>query len=145
MERDSIARCAALIAGAACVGAACHAAPWWACVPLLAPFFHTGWLHCLLNVWCLLGLVFACGARWRAMAVAWLAAAAFPYCLQSLPTVGLSGVCWAIMGWLTPRVRRRGLWWLTVAAWTALGLIMPGVNAWLHLWCFAAGLLLWRV
>jgi len=106
---------------------------------MLYHFFHANFLHALCNVWCLLALVFYYHIRWPEFALAWAVAALVPAFCITAPTVGLSGICFALMGIVFPRVARKGLYLSWMAGFLALGFLFPAVAAVLHLWCFAIG------
>lgn len=110
---------------------------------VLYPFFHTGMLHAVLNAWCWLGVVFIYDIRmWRLLA-AYLIAVAVPAGAfgMTVPTVGLSGVVFALFGAISFEVARRWHYQAWMATYLAVGFLFPGTNAWLHLHCYAMGLL----
>lgn len=115
-------------------------------VPLLPrltySFFHVGFLHCSLNCWALLCLVFYYRASLTKIVVAYLIAVSFPADTLGSPlTVGLSGVCFALMGLVAWRVRRKLYWQTWMGAFIAVGFLLPNVNAPLHLYCYVVGCL----
>lgn len=142
------AKTAALLIAAVAVAVAVATLPFAVAtlpaVVLLWPLYHACWVHLGLNVWCLLVLVWRmhCDVAmiFAALVIAW----AFPYEVFSVPTVGLSGVCWAMIGMLSPRVRQPEVWFTYISVYLAIGFLLPGVNAWLHAWCFVWGWLLWK-
>lgn len=107
---------------------------------LVYPFFHVNILHAGLNAWTMLCVVFYYDVPlWKIM-VAYLIAVSFPADILSSPlTVGLSGVCFALMGEIAFNVRRRLYWQVWVLGFIALGFMLPKVNAVLHLYCYLAG------
>lgn len=118
------------------------------------PFFHASILHCLVNCWVLLSVVF--GRRipiWQ-MAVAYIIAISYPASLfaslAESPAVGLSGLIFGLLGMVTMTTARP----LQIAAYMItfiiLGAIMPNIAWTLHLYCYIVGLLigfltLWKV
>lgn len=113
-------------------------------------FLHASFWHWLGNAWCLLSLVFYRQVGRGQLLLAYLIASAFPasfiYTLTGAevlaqPTVGLSGVCFALAGILTPPIsdKRHYLLWLTGAI--ALGFFFPLINNYIHLWSLGAGVL----
>lgn len=113
----------------------------WKC--LVYHFFHANIFHCLCNVWCLLSLVFAYPVKRWQMAAAFIIASLYPFLpspLSPLPTVGLSGVCFALMGMQAFVVGRKLLFFSWVIAFIAFGFLFPNNNAILHLYCYIAGL-----
>lgn len=115
----------------------------------LYPFFHASWWHCLINAWVLLSIVFLYDIDIVMMFGAFIVAASFPYNGLSflyaspvLPTVGMSGVCYALLGRYSLLVRRKlyyQCWWLFFIG---LGFLSPNSNAWLHLYCYLVGVVL---
>lgn len=132
----------------------------WKC--LTYHFFHANIFHCLCNVWCLLSLVFAYPVKRWQMAAAFIIASLYPFLpslnshlsplnsltaqrfaceeLSTIPTVGLSGVCFALMGMQAFVVGRKLLFFSWVIAFIAFGFLFPNNNAILHLYCYIAGL-----
>lgn len=111
-------------------------------------FFHVSFLHVLLNAWCLLSVVFLYDISWLTLLGAFLMAASFPVdslsvilpCAFSLPTIGLSGVCYALMGRIAFMTERKIYYQLWLWFYIALGFAFPNVNGWLHLYCYLVGL-----
>lgn len=101
-------------------------------------FFHVSFLHAALNAWCLLSLVFGYGVSLNKMLIAYIIAILCP-ATSDIPTVGLSGVCFALIGMVS--VGRNYIFLLFVAAILALGFFFPQSNGWLHLLCYLAGLI----
>jgi membrane associated rhomboid family serine protease len=116
----------------------------WKC--LTYHFFHANIFHCLCNVWCLLSLVFAYPVKGWQMAAAFIIASLYPFLpslnsqLSTLPTVGLSGVCFALLGMQAFVVGRKLFFFSWVIAFIAFGFLFPNNNALLHLYCYIAGL-----
>lgn len=115
---------------------------------LLYPFFHASFLHAAINAWCLLTLAFAYNVSLRMMITALVIAVSFPVdtmydILQVscflLPTIGLSGVCYALMGRMTFLVRRKMYYQTWIGFYLIIGFMLPNVNAWIHLYCYLAG------
>lgn len=114
-------------------------------------FFHSSIVHALLNAWCLLSVVFVFDVSLSLFITAFLAASLFPvdtlYHLMPLsslemPTVGLSGVCYALMGMMAFRVQRKLYYQAWLAFYIALGFIFPNTNGWIHLYCYTVGMLI---
>lgn len=107
------------------------------------PFLHVNFLHALCNAWCLLSIVFCYNATLGQMMTAYGVAITVPSgLLCDTPTVGMSGLCFALMGVVMQRVRRKRLLHLWVLAFIAMGLLFPNVNVQLHLYCFYLGIVL---
>lgn len=115
---------------------------------VLYPFFHASWLHCLVNCWCLLSIVFLYEISLPMLIGSFIVAASFPFNGLSflyasfLPTVGMSGVCYALLGRYSLLVRRKLYYQCWVLCFIGIGFIFPTSNAWLHLYCYAVGVLL---
>ena len=106
------------------------------------PFVHAGLVHALLNVWCLLSVVFLYNVGAWLILAAYISCAIFPECLMvDKPTVGFSGAVFFLFGSVSLRVRRKLYWIGWMAFYIAVGFIMPGTNGFIHLWCFVMGLL----
>lgn len=103
--------------------------------------FHVSPIHALLNAWCLLSIVFTHNiSSWRFL-TAYIVAIAVPEGLLSeIPTVGLSCVCFALLGSITFEVRRKIYFQFCMATYIAVGFLFPSVNAMLHLYSYLAGL-----
>ncbi len=142
------------------------------CTPwqrLAYPFLHASWLHCAINCWCLLSIVFAREIKPWQLIIAYIIAISYPVDLLSSPlaseatpspsspllpsaaqalspssplsTVGLSGFIFALLGTNSLQSRK---WYLNIAIiglFIAAGFLLPGINATLHLYCYLAGLL----
>lgn len=112
-------------------------------------FFHSSFLHMSLNLWCLLSIVFIYDTSLFLFITAFVVASLFPvdtlatilpYNTLSIPTVGLSGVCYALMGMIAYNVRRKLYYQAWLAFYIGIGFLFPNVNGWIHLYCYLAGL-----
>lgn len=112
----------------------------------LYPLFHVGLAHWALNAWCLVTLSFVYPISIWSLLVAYLISASFPVDSLSflydsaVPTVGASGVCYALVGRCTLLVRRKAYYTVWVLAFLSLGFLFPACNVWLHLYCYLCGL-----
>lgn len=108
----------------------------------LYPFYHVNLLHALLNVWCLLSVVFIYDTSLWRLVFAYVIALSVPSLLISTtPTVGLSGVVFALFGSISFEVERKTYYQLWMSAYLVVGFLFPNTNAWIHLYCYIAGLL----
>lgn len=129
---------------------------------LLYTFFHAGMVHAVINVWCLLSVVFIYDISiWRLL-LSYSIAATIPIdTLTSLcntvfidlnvlidtndlfnattPTVGLSGLVFVLFGSISFEVERKVYYQLWMIAYIIIGFLFPNTNAWLHLYCYLAG------
>ena len=107
-------------------------------------FFHASLLHWFANAWCLLSLFFIYEMSLRHMLSAYIIASIVPMCLFpssfSVPTVGLSGICFALMGRVALYVDKKLYYQAWLLFYLAVGFLFPGSNGWLHLYCYAAGM-----
>lgn len=116
------------------------------CSPLAArfvyPFFHAGLLHAAVNAWCFLSIVFLYDvSAWRLL-TAYIVAVVVPgFLLSEVPTVGLSCICFFLLGSLIFEVRRKLYFMSCMALYIAVGFLFPSVNALIHLYGYLAGLL----
>ena len=108
---------------------------------VLYPFYHAGLLHAMLNAWCLLSIVFIYDITLWRLALAYVIAVFIPaLCLSHIPTVGLSGVVFVLFGSISFEVGRKLYYQLWMLVYLAVGFLFPNTNAWVHLYCYAAGL-----
>lgn len=113
-------------------------------------FFHASFLHAALNAWVLLSIVFIFDISLYAIATAFIVGSLFPVNLLHeimpqaetllLPTIGLSGVCYALMGRVAFMVQKIWAYQAWLAFYIALGFVFPNMNGWIHLYCYLAGL-----
>lgn len=105
-------------------------------------FFHASLLHAAINAWCFISILFIYDVTWWRIAVAYLIAVSAPdVVLSSTPTVGLSAVCFALLGSIAFQVKRKLYYNGCMALYIVLGFLFPLVNGWLHLYSYVAGLL----
>lgn len=105
------------------------------------PIFHVTLLHALCNAWCLITLVFYYDLNCRKILTAYLIAVTIPsFILSAAPAVGMSGLCFALMGLTTFVVERRGLITSCVAVFLAVGFLFKSAAASIHLYCYLVGL-----
>ena len=110
------------------------------------PFYHVGILHALLNAWCLLSVVFIYDiSLWR-LCLAYAISISYPVNtlaylgVEALdPTVGLSGLVFALFGSISFEVGRKVYYQLWMLAYLIIGFLFPNTNAWVHLYCYLAG------
>lgn len=108
---------------------------------LVYHFFHASLLHWFANAWCLLSLFFIYNMSLRELTTAFVASSLVPLSmLPELPTVGLSGICFFLMGRIALSVRRKLYYQAWLAVYLALGFLFPNSNGWLHLYCYLIGL-----
>ena len=113
------------------------------CGPLcraIYPLFHANIIHAALNIWCLLSIVFIYDITiWRLL-FAYATAISIPTLfLSATPTVGLSGIVFALFGSISFEVGRKLYYQAWMFAYLILGFVFPNTNAWIHLYCYAIG------
>lgn len=109
---------------------------------LIYPFFHASFIHAFVNVWCLLGIVFLYDISFWRLLTAYIVAIFVPETLLSdIPTVGLSCVCYTLLGSLIFEVKRKLYFLLSMAVYIAVGFLFPAINASIHVYGYLAGLL----
>lgn len=113
---------------------------------LLFSLFHASAIHTILNLWCFLSLVFLYPVSTLQLAIAFFISVTAPDCvLFSTPTVGLSAVCYSLIGLLAP-VGQGALRLLRYLAfftpYLVLGFIFPSVNGLLHIYCMVASIII---
>ena len=111
-------------------------------------FFHASVLHAVLNVWCLLSLAFFYHVTATELVLSYCIASLYPVGWMhdvlgatAVPTVGLSAVCFALMGMVTYRVVRKRYYTACIVTLIGIGFLMPNVNAVIHLYAYLAALL----
>jgi membrane associated rhomboid family serine protease len=109
---------------------------------LVYPFFHVSIIHALCNAWCLLSILFLCNVSWRRLLVAYVVAAGVPgVVLAAEPTVGLSTVVFALLGMVSFQAKRKLYFHSSMAVIILPGFLFAGINGWVHLYGYVAGLL----
>lgn len=152
MVRGKIEKTAGLLIAAYVLASTLIYAPDWDVVGATAncgilqrlgySFFHASLLHATINAWCFLSILFLYNVTWWHMSVAYAIAAAAPdFILSTTPTVGLSAVCFAMLGMIAFQVKRKTYYHGCMALYIAIGFIFPLVNGWLHFYSYVAGLL----
>lgn len=107
---------------------------------MLYPFYHAGIIHASLNAWCLLSITFIYDITLWRLALAYVMATTIPSLfLSHIPTVGLSGVVFMLFGSISFDVERKLYYQLWMFLYLAAGFLFPNTNAWVHLYCYAAG------
>lgn len=114
--------------------------------------FHASFLHVALNAWVFLSVVFLFDISLVQIITGFVVASLFPInalhdlmpCADTLllPTIGLSGVCYALMGRISFMVARKWYYQGWMAFYIGVGFLFPNVNGWIHLYCYLAGVLL---
>ena len=113
----------------------------WAYQPYLShftySFFHANALHLILNIWCFLSCVFLADVSCGKLLAAYLIACTAP-ALSTVPTIGFSGVCFALLGFIMWQSRNKLSYNVSVISCIALPLLLlpHSVNSLLHAYCY---------
>lgn len=109
---------------------------------IIYPLFHASAIHAVANVWCFISVIFIFNISFNYMLTAYLIAVVAPdIVLLSLPTVGLSAVCFALFGIVAFKVKQKLYFNTCMAVYIASGFILPSINGSLHLYSYIVGLL----
>lgn len=105
-------------------------------------FFHANIFHAFCNVWCLLALVFYYNVDGLELLLSYAIATTVPsVALSTQPTVGASGICFALMGIVFYKVARKRYYLAWIIPVIAVGFFIPRMAATVHLYCFLVGLI----
>lgn len=113
----------------------------WAYQPYLShftySFFHANALHLILNIWCFLSCVFLADVSCGKLLAAYLIACTAP-ALSTVPTIGFSGVCFALLGFIMWQSRNKLSYNVSVISCIVLPLLLlpHSVNSILHAYCY---------
>ena len=148
MVREKKAKVAALVLVTVCVflHMACDAQDYGVysgcpvTVRVLYHFFHGGWLHLAVNSFVFLQLVFLCDFSLTGIILAWAISSSVPV-MWDTPTVGLSGMIYAMFGMATWNARAPMAFVMCIGVYMAIGLSNPSSNVCLHLFSYIAGLI----
>lgn len=116
--------------------------PGWCYRHLTYHFFHANALHLFLNLWCFLSCVFLADISAGKLFAAYLIACTAP-ALSPVPTVGFSGVCFALLGFIMWQSSNK----LRYNAYILASIVLPlvvvphAVNNLLHLYCYAVAVM----
>ena len=109
-------------------------------------FFHAGFIHALMNVWCLLSVVFLYDITLTRFFLMFIVAMSYPINLMAesgfncqTPTVGLSGIIFALFGSLSFEVKRKLYYQGWMAFYIIIGFLNASSNPWIHVYCYTIG------
>ncbi|MBD5243665.1 MAG: rhomboid family intramembrane serine protease [Barnesiella sp.] len=104
--------------------------------------FHASFIHAVVNAWCFVSIIIIYDVMlWRIIVAYAVAVLAPDFVLSSTPTVGLSAVCFALLGSIAFQVKRKLYYNGCMVVYIAIGIIFPNINGWLHLYSYVAGLI----
>lgn len=124
-------------------------------------FFHANIIHASINAWCILTLAFIYHTTITELFLAYAIAATYPIdaissaccsIIPTTPTVGMSAICFALMGQTFYRVRHKWYYTACVFAIIANGFMLPQIahalgttiaqpNYIIHIYCYVVGLM----
>lgn len=105
-------------------------------------FFHANALHLTLNIWCFLSCVFLADVSAGKLFAAYIIACTAP-ALSAVPTIGFSGVCFAMLGFIQWQSRNKLSYNVSIISCIVLPLLLlpHSVNSLLHAYCYAAAVI----
>lgn len=104
-------------------------------------FLHVSMWHLAINLWSMWTLTTTYKIRIWHLITAYLISAS-PFFYGDIPTVGLSGMCFALMGVIWYQVLRVKLYHIWIVGFILVGYLFPASNAKLHLYCYAIGFII---
>lgn len=106
-------------------------------------FFHANILHLVLNVWCFLSCVFLADASLSVIVTSFIIACTVPV-FTPVPTVGFSGICFAILGFIMWQAKNKFSYNISIISCIALPLMLlpHAVNSLLHAYCYTTAVII---
>lgn len=104
-------------------------------------FLHISIWHLLINIWNLWGITTTYKIRIWHLVTAYLISAS-PFFYGDIPTVGLSGMCFSLMGIIWYQVLHTKLYHCWIIGFIFIGFLFPGTAARLHLYCYCIGFII---
>lgn len=116
-------------------------------------FFHASLVHLLINCWCLLSVVFIYSVPLWYLVAAFIIAATIPdMILSAVPTIGLSAVCFSLLGMVSFQSQRKWLFHIWVLSFllcsflmallvSLFGYVIASPNTILHIYSYVVGLM----
>jgi len=101
-------------------------------------FFHAGILHCWFNLWCFLYCVFCARVSFPMLVSSFGIAACAP-AFGTIPTIGLSGECYALLGLVMSQSPNKVRYNIIIGmSWLITALLIPNAANAVHLYCYIA-------
>lgn len=99
-------------------------------------FFHANGVHLALNAWCFLSCIFLADVPASVLIASFIIACTVPV-YSDIPTIGLSGVCFALLGFIMLKVKNK----VNYNIYIAISIILPtvlldSVNNLVHAYCY---------
>lgn len=117
----------------------CEGMDWYA--RFTYQFLHISIWHMLINLWSLWGIATTYKLRIWHLVTAYLISAS-PFFYRDIPTIGLSGLCFSLMGIIWYQVLHAKLYHCWIIGFILIGFLFPGTDARLHLYCYAIGFII---
>lgn len=107
----------------------------------LYPFFHVNMLHAILNVWCLLSIVFMYNIGILRLSLSYFATISIPsFLLNDRITLGMSGAVFFLFASISFEVQRKMYYQSWMFFYLVIGFFLPNTNGNIHLYCYLLGL-----
>lgn len=105
-------------------------------------FCHANAIHCVLNAWAMMSVVFTVPISVSTMFFAFISAVCVPSATLGIsPMVGMSGVVFFLLGSIIPWVSRKCYYLFLNASAIIFGALLANIAWKVHLWCFVLGLI----
>ena len=102
---------------------------------LVYSFFHASLIHAAINTWCILSIVFIYDINIYYIIIAYLTAILFPVefsaillsnpSVSTLPTIGLSSICFSLLGMVSWQTKRKAYYHTWVTSLIFAGFLIP--------------------
>lgn len=104
-------------------------------------FFHASVLHCVLNLWCLISILRVYDIPYWLLLLTFVISCITPnFFLSNIPTVGLSSICYVLLGFYFLSANSKALYSLCMLVSLGMGFFFPSVNAMIHIYGYISGI-----
>lgn len=104
-------------------------------------FLHVSIWHLAINLWSVWCITSTYRLRIWHFATAYFISASYVF-YGHIPTIGISGICFALMGIIWYQVLHIRLYHTWIISFILIGFLFPSTNACLHLYCYAIGFII---
>lgn len=112
-------------------------------------FLHANIIHLLVNsfsflsMWIIMKRFYRKGYFYFIPFILAVLTSFIPLCIFDKPTVGVSGVIYAMIGMILPyyHIKKFYLFYISIAVSLIISFYVPSINFYLHLFCFIGGIL----
>lgn len=101
------------------------------------PLYHQNVFHALVNLWVLNQCLRSIPCGWNVL-MFYLIAISYPFAADT-PIIGLSGLVYAYMGYIAPRVEKKVKYNLTILFYILIGFVFPNMAIGVHIYCYILG------